>query len=127
MWEVIVTKVLVGVGISILGFATKLFSDWVKAEKEKKEENTARSNNYDAWDALRKGVALTTDNYVAKIKKSSQDGKLTTSEIKIANGQAVENAIILASGPAVEIIASTATNVLKNMIESLLVSKKNNK
>ena len=125
MWEVIVTKLLIGVGVSILGFATKLFSDWVKVQKESREDNNARMANYDAWEALSKGVALTTDNYVKDIKRSSQDNKLTKAEIENANKKAIETAISLATAPAVKIITTTAIDVLKNMIESLLVSKKN--
>ena len=124
MWEVIVTDVLVGVGISILAVLTKCFSDWVNVQKANKEDSDKRIATYDAWDAISKGIDLTADNYVNNIKKSSQDGKLTKTEITMANDKAIENALSLASGPAVEIIATTAAEVIKNIIESLLVSKK---
>ncbi len=124
MWEVIVTDILVGVGIALLGVLTKVFSSWVNIQKKTKEENKERIATYDAWDALSKGVKITQDNYVDNIKKSAQDGRLTKTEIESANKKAVESAVSLASGPAVEIITNMAAETITNIIDSLLADNK---
>ncbi len=124
MWEVIVTDILVGLGIAILGVFTKAFSSWVGIQKETREENKERIANFDAWEALSKGVKVTQDTYVDSIKKSSQDGRLTKDEIENANKKAVESAVSLASGPATEIIVGMAADTIKNIIDSLLADNK---
>ena len=124
MWEVIVTDLMVGVGVALLGVVTKFFGDWVKVQKDNRADNNERIANYDAWDALGKGVKLTQDSYVDNIKKSSRDSKLTKAEIENANKQAIESAISFASGPAVEIITTMAVDTIKNIIDSLLGDNK---
>ncbi len=115
--EVIIREVLLGAGVVVLGVLAKSFSSWVSMQKEKSKAN-------DVWDALNKGVKLTKSAYVDKIKKSSKDGKLTNTEIANAKKKALDTAISLATNSANKIISKTASNVLDEMIESLLNDNK---
>ena len=74
----------------------------------------------EAMQALLEGMAKAQDEIVREAKKAAADGKLTKDEIKAAEKMAIEHAVMVAKGPAKELVLSWGERKIQSLIKQLL-------
>lgn len=78
----------------------------------------------EAWDALSAGVNITYNDLVKKFKAARADGKLTEDEKKELRLNAIAQAKDIATGPALQVLKTTALPVLEDWVERIVLSRK---
>lgn len=124
MLETIITNVLVGVGIVVVGWVAKIFSGWVDIQKEQAEQDKELQAKSELWEALDVAVTDTQVELVDGLKEAATDGKLSKDEIKAVRDKAIAKAVEVASGPAAELLTQMATDVLVALINTIVAGKK---
>ena len=124
MWETVLTQVLIGAGLVVVGAIAKIINKWVGVEEEKLEEQKKETAKKEALVAIQAGVEKVQRDAVEGIKAAAADGKLTKDEIKKVEQDAKNVALEVATGPAADYLLNLSTNAISGLINLVLGSKK---
>ena len=125
MLATILTAMAVAVATAFVGIIGKAVNGWSAREKQKADRVKTANTKYDAVEALRTGITTIGETVVKGLKDAAKDGKLSKTEMKTVQRNAIDEAIKIATNPdAIGFLVNTTFEALSAIITGIVQGKK---